>query len=83
MAAIKFDVIAKAGESKDGKARWHKCGVVFESAKGLSVKIDSLPINFDGWLSLREPKPREERAAAPATTRPAAANGDPNDDIPF
>jgi hypothetical protein len=77
---VKFEAIAKAGESKDGKARWHKCGAVFESAKGLSLKIDSLPVGFDGWLSLREPRPKD----APATAPKAHSTADgPNDDIPF
>lgn len=77
MATIKFEAIAKSGESKDGKARWHKCGVVFESEKGMSLKIESLPVGFDGWLSLREPRPKDDAKPARATT------GKPfNDDLP-
>ena len=86
MATIKFEAIAKVGTYKDGngaeKTRFHKCGVVFESAKGLSLKLDSIPVGFDGWLSLREPRPKDSPRTAPQTTAPAAS-ADPNDDIPF
>lgn len=86
MAAIKWEAIAASGKYKDSsgaeKTRFHKCGVVFESAKGLYLKIDLLPVGFDGWLSLREPR---EKGAAPSagktTTAPAKAFGD--DDVPF
>lgn len=80
MATLKYEAIAKAGESKDGKARWHKCGAVFESDKGLSLKIDSLPVGFDGWLSLRAPRPKDEPAKPAAKP---ARDGFENDDVPF
>jgi hypothetical protein len=63
--AIKFDVIAKTGTytDKNGqeKNRWLKCGVVMETAKGLSMKLESMPISSDGWFVLSEPKPKDER----------------------
>ena len=63
MATIKYEVVAKNGTYKDRngdeKARWLKLGVCFESEKGLSIKLDSVPINFDGWMSLMTPKPKE------------------------
>lgn len=82
---IKFELVAKAGEYEkagEKKVRWHTCGVVMERADGsLSAKIESLPINFDGWLNLWEPKPKGEAA------KPAAKGKqvDPEDDgqIPF
>jgi hypothetical protein len=49
-------------------------GVCFESEKGLSIKIDSMPIAFDGWMSLMTPKPKEGAT-------PTANSID--DDIPF
>lgn len=56
---VKFEAMAKNGSYvKDGqeKTKWHKCGVVLEGDKGMSLKIESLPVNFDGWLSFFEPR---------------------------
>jgi len=62
---VKFEVIAKTGTytDKNGqeKNRWTKCGVVMETAKGLSLKLESLPIGSDGWFILSEPKPKDDR----------------------
>jgi hypothetical protein len=78
MAVVKYDVVAKNGTYKDRngdeKTRWLKMGVCFESEKGLSIKIDSMPIAFDGWMSLMTPKPKE---GAPSTANSI------DDDIPF
>lgn len=83
MASVKYEVIAKAGTYKSAqgeeKTKWHKCGVVIDNGKGLSLKLESLPIGFDGWLNLWEPKPKEE-AAKPD---PARHFDDMRDEIPF
>lgn len=81
---IKFDVIAKAGSytDKNGeqKTRWHKCGVVLESDKGLSLKLESLPIVFDGWLNLWEP---QEKDAKPAAKKARHSDNSDDDFPPF
>lgn len=79
---IKYEVIAKAGtyeSNGETKTRWHKCGVVLESSKGLSLKLESLPIVFDGWLNLWEPKAKDGEKG------PAKRGSvhDMEDDIPF
>ena len=56
-AVVRYEVKAKNGTYKDRngeeKARWHNMGVCFQSDQGhLSIKIDSLPLNWDGWVSL-------------------------------
>ena len=63
--AITHELIAKAGtyKTKDGteKTRWHKCGVAMTtSSGGTALNIESLPTNFDGWLQMREPKPKDD-----------------------
>lgn len=88
MAKLIYDVIAKGGEYKDRdgntKQRFHKCGVVFESDKGLSLKLESLPlVGFDGWLSLKVPQPKTGSQPAPARAPTPAAADDFGDDIPF
>ena len=62
--AITHDLIAKAGEytNKDGevKVRWHKCGVAMDTKNGgIALNIESLPVNFDGWLQMRTPLPKD------------------------
>ena len=59
-------------------------GVCFQSDQGhLSIKIDSLPLNWDGWISLFEPKPKEAGAGNKPTNSGAGIGGIPDDDIPF
>lgn len=61
--ALRYDVICKNGSyTKDGveKTKWMKVGVCMDTKQGsLAVKLESLPVNFDGWLSLAEPKAKD------------------------
>ena len=82
MAVLKYEVKTKNGTYKDRngeeKTKWHQMGVCFENDKGqLSMKIDSIPVGFDGWVSLFEPKPKEN---VQHTAQPQAPM---LDDIPF
>jgi DNA topoisomerase IA len=75
--AIKYDAVAVQRYEQNGeeKKRYIKCGVVFDGAKGMSLKIESLPVPFDGWLQFYEPKEKDAQKAKPAK--------DAGDDIPF
>jgi hypothetical protein len=61
---IKYEVIANGGSytNKEGveKKRWIKCGVVMEGQKGLSLKLESMPVGGDGWFILSEPRERTQ-----------------------
>jgi len=86
MAVLKFEVKTKNGTYKDRngeeKTKWHQMGVCFENDKGqLSMKIDSIPVGFDGWVSLFEPKPKEPIAGKSSSIN--AGNSIQDDDIPF
>ena len=75
------DVVARGDEyqDRDGntKVRWINCGAMFKNAEGkVSIKLDSLPVNFDGWLNLFDPKPRQQ-------PQPQQADDGLDDDIPF
>ena len=62
------------------KTRWTKCGVVMESKNGgLAIKLEALPVKFDGWLQCYVPKEKEHIAPPP----PAPASSETPDDIPF
>jgi len=85
MATVRYEIKAKNGTYKDRngeeKTRWHHMGVAFVNDKGqLSSKIDSIPLNWDGWMSYFEPKPKDGTVAASA---PAPAIEQMADDIPF
>lgn len=67
---IKYEVVSKR-EGKDGKAFWTKIGVVFETAKGLSLKMEAVPVAWDGWAILSDPTQK----------KPAKHQGD--EDVPF
>ncbi len=81
---IKYDLIA-GGEKfvdKEGKERRKNihCGVVMENKYGgLSMKIESLPVDFDGWLNTREPKQKESAQ----NNSPPANFDDMESDVPF
>lgn len=74
---VKYEAMSKAGTyEKDGetKTRWHKVGVVLQGDKGFSLKVESLPIGFDGWINFFEP-----REQAPAPVKRSATFDDLND----
>lgn len=83
--SIRYEVITKNGTYKDkttgeDKQSWLKVGVLMDTRNGgQAIKIDYLPPQFDGWLSLREPKPKD----APRPTPIVAPSVDDLDDTPF
>ena len=60
---VKYELSAAIGTyQKDGqeKTRWAKIGTVMETKSGkLAIKIDTIPVNWDGWASLMEPRPKD------------------------
>jgi len=64
MATKKYDVVAITGQYTNAqgetKKRYVNCGAVFQTDKGFSLKLESLPVGSDwnGWLSLYEPRER-------------------------
>jgi hypothetical protein len=68
--AKKYDAVVTQRYQQNGedKKRYINVGAVFESDKGLSLKLDSIPVAFDGWIQFYEPRPREDK---------------PQDDKPF
>lgn len=80
---VVYELTASTGTytDRDGneKKRWMKCGVVIENNGRLSAKIEGLPVNFDGWLNLFEPRERD----VPRAQRQAVSDHDDGSDIPF
>jgi hypothetical protein len=79
MASVKYELKAKSGtyKTKEGeeKPNWVKMGVCFESDKGLSLKIDTIPVGWDGWISMFPPRPKD--------SDPFAGMVNIKDDVPF
>jgi len=75
--AIKYEVTAKNGTYTDKqgaeKNRYIKMGVVMETKNGLAVKIEVIPVGWDGWAYLNEPREKEQQQSSPTD----------DDDIPF
>lgn len=61
---IKYEVVANGGTytNKNGeeKKRWIKCGIVMETERGLSIKMESVPVGWDGWAILSEPREKPQ-----------------------
>jgi len=83
----KYEVVAVTGKyaGADGaeKNRYHQMGVVLENERGsLSIKLESIPVGWDGWAYLNDPKPREDgQTPRNAPRKPAQAPDD--SDVPF
>ena len=85
MSKKKYDVVAMVGKRKDDKPNYVNCGVVIQTDKGFSLKLNSIPAGneWNGWFSLFEPRPRDgAQQQAPASNAPPAST-DFDDDIPF
>ena len=75
---ILYEVVAVTGTytDKDGKEkkRYTKLGVVMDTKNGPMLKLESVPVGWDGWAYMNEPQAKDERPKAkPADT----------DEIPF
>lgn len=60
---IRYEVIASSGtytnKAGEEKKRWVKMGVVMDTKNGMSIKLESVPIGWDGWAMLTEPKQKD------------------------
>lgn len=79
--AVKYDAICKLGTYKNAsgeeKIKWVKVGVVMETRNnGLALKIEQLPVPFDGWIQFSVPKPKDG-------VKPDNSKDPLEDDIPF
>lgn len=65
---VKFEIKAKTGEDKSGKAFYTKIGVVLQGEKGFTMKLNTIPLGWDGFAFFSEP---EQRQGAPRQQQPA------------
>jgi hypothetical protein len=75
-----YDAVVTTTYEQGGetKKRYINVGAVFSSDRGMSLKLDAIPVNFNGWIAFYEPKPRE------AGQQNGAQNGQrhEDDDLP-
>ena len=75
------DVVAVTGKYTDRegneKNRYLNIGAVIHGKHGPMLKLEAVPVGWDGWAYLNEPKPRDE--AKPAKQ----ASDDFDDRVPF
>jgi hypothetical protein len=91
------EIVAITGKYKDGagkeKNRYVKIGVVMEKDDSTRmIKLESIPVGWDGWAYLNDPKdntgngtsqrPAQQQQAA-GQSRGASGFDDFEDDIPF
>jgi hypothetical protein len=78
MAEYIFDAVAVVGKDKNDKPKFLKVGAVFKSEKGMSLKLDCVPMGneFNGWIQFYPPKDKAEAPKKPAATKPADFDDD-------
>lgn len=61
----KYDVTAVTGKYTDAngqeKNRYMNIGVIIETKNGPMLKLEGVPVGWDGWAYLNDPKPREDQ----------------------
>lgn len=92
MAMKKTHDAVYAGEKytdRDGneKTRYVNLGVLFARDDGsMTMKLEALPVNFNGWINFYEPKPRDgeqpQRQERPRRAQQPPAADFADDDLP-
>lgn len=94
MAMKKTHDAVYAGEKytdRDGneKTRYVNVGSLFARDDGsMTLKLEALPIGFNGWINFYEPKPkdgeqRQERSRPQRAAAPSASDDFADDPLPF
>ena len=79
---VKYDVVTVRTDEKTDKKYYTNIGRVIETDKGLSIKLDVIPIGWNGWASFYTPKAKEEKTEKTESTGTKALQ-EMDDDLPF
>lgn len=85
----KYDVTAVTGKytDRDGneKSRYMTIGAVIETRNGPMLKLEGVPVGWDGWAYLNEPKEREggQTQQRQQSKQPSRRQDDGFEDPPF
>lgn len=77
------EVRAKTGEDRDGKPIWRTIGRVMETKNGPMLKLDTLPLQWDGWAYLKDPLPKDEASQRTHGQMKRGGRDDDFSDAPF
>jgi hypothetical protein len=84
---IKYEVTAVTGKYTDRegneKNRYAKLGVIMQTKNGFMLKLESIPLQWDGWAYLNEPRKDEKPENVRRSSAESARVADLTDDIPF
>lgn len=84
MAKKLYNVVAITGKytNRQGeeKNRYVTIGAVIQTDKGMSLRLEAVPVGWDGWAGLYEPQEEEQK---PAARKPAPSQSRDFDDPPF
>ncbi len=83
---VKYEVTAAIREEGRDKPRYVRMGSVIDTRNGPMVKLDAIPVGWDGWAYLNEPKPKEDRAGGnrpQGPQRQSSADDFQDSSIPF
>lgn len=82
-----YDVVAITGKYTDRegneKNRYLNIGAVIQTKNGQMLKLEAVPVGWDGWCYLNEPKPRDEQPQRRAVPAKSSSFDDLDDDIPW
>lgn len=76
------EIRAKTGEDQNGKAFYKTIGRYMETKKGPMIKLDTMPLAWDGWAYVSDPLPKDGEQRAKSQAQGQADPG-PDDDVPF
>lgn len=81
------DIVAVTGTytDKNGqeKKRYQTIGAIIDTRNGPMIKMESVPLGWDGWAYMNEPKPRDVSPhQKPGESVPAKEYEDFNDELP-
>lgn len=84
---VKFEVTTKVGQDKTGKDVTRKIGVIVSTKNGgFMLKLESVPIGWDGWAWLNEPRQAPQQSSQQRQAPQGGGGGqfdDMEDDVPF
>lgn len=84
--ARKYEVTAVTGKYTDNngteKSRYQTLGSVIETKNGLMLKMESVPVGWDGWAYLNDPKPRDSQQQRQQSAPRQSSGFSDMDDVP-
>jgi hypothetical protein len=84
--SVQYEVTAITGKYTDAqgneKNRYAKLGVVIDGKNGPVLKLETIPLGWDGFAYLNEPRARDQTATRQPKQQASGA-GFEDDDLPF